>query len=984
MPRRRYLAVAVATVAVVGCEPSVPKRTNPSSVDYAVFDPSTSQIPLPNDLALQPDAIAAQSGAQQEFLQSLASAGGFPNDQEAPITIDLQRWDIAADGKVTKSAPPGIDPATVSPTTLIVLAKDLTTGAVAPVAVDVSFAPDPANASAGQLKLRNKPDATGSRRWKPKTQYIVLLRGGANGVMTSDGREVVAMATMYLITQGKDLSLPENQYLLPGDGRPGRAATGQQLETLRRSYLPVFAIADQSWGAGASKELISVQTFTIAPSAGDLVLVDAGSGQVPLPSDLLLDPKTGKVSEQPGAFCGGVLDATGSCATARAIATLDGFSTTAMYLAPTAAPVLASTVTSGTVLVYQVGAAGLTRVFYVVDQLTSGGANKANYLTQPPPIQVSPGGGTCPGAADCVSQTIGLQPAVPVPLPGGGQLGLPPFKESTRYAVVVTDGVKDAAGKALVRNSFTKLLFFQNPLADLTTGKSTVSALTDAQAVAIETLRTQLMPGLLAKVQADKGITPDHVVMAYTVTTQSITGTAVQLAAAPYSAASAIVPGTPFPLCGGPAPSPACADNHVTGLPAPLPAVQEMVVVPTPTLNPIDPTTGALNPNSSAWTLSTLNAFVFLPQSTDALPPCPGAASALKCAPLVIFKHGLTRTKSDVFAVANTLASFGFVVAAIDAPLHGDRSYCTQDSECICPVWAPGCTPSCQLFPAPQPTDPVRVGLCGGGSVANTDGALSPSAIPGLSGKFILTRNFFRSRDALREDILDTSSLVLALSPPTPAANAFTSELVARGMAIDGTKVSLLAFSMGGVHGVMSLAANPRIGRAVLTDAGATTMDIVTTGTFASEVIPLLGTPGTAQYLQTLQVAKWILDPAEPINFASHILGSTLPSPLSGNQPQPAKNVFGQYAVCDQTVPNQFELLLYGQLGLAPTPTSSQNGFTPYLVTGAGTAGSCNPAVNPHSFLIDPTLDPTATGDAQLDAATYLQTLTLPSASSRP
>ena len=81
MHRHRLLTVAIAAAAAVACEPSITNHPGPASTDFVLFDPSTSQIPQPNDLALQPSAIAAATGAQKELLQSFAAQCGFPNDQ---------------------------------------------------------------------------------------------------------------------------------------------------------------------------------------------------------------------------------------------------------------------------------------------------------------------------------------------------------------------------------------------------------------------------------------------------------------------------------------------------------------------------------------------------------------------------------------------------------------------------------------------------------------------------------------------------------------------------------------------------------------------------------------------------------------------------------------------------------------------------------------------------------------------------------------
>src|SRR3954469_6449789 len=113
---RRATSIAVA-IAAIACEPSVsgynPTANNPSSVDYAVFDPapdptdgSPVDIPLPSDLALQPQALATQTGAQLEVLQSFARQGGWPADQDLSLTFDFVRINIdPASGKGTRTAP---------------------------------------------------------------------------------------------------------------------------------------------------------------------------------------------------------------------------------------------------------------------------------------------------------------------------------------------------------------------------------------------------------------------------------------------------------------------------------------------------------------------------------------------------------------------------------------------------------------------------------------------------------------------------------------------------------------------------------------------------------------------------------------------------------------------------------------------------------------------------------------------------------------
>ena len=987
MHRRRLLTVALASVAIGACAPSIEKHQNPASTDYVVFDPATSQIPLPNDLALQ--TAATQAGANGELLRSFVAQGGFPNDQEVPITVDVQRFSY---GATTQKAPPTepVDTSTVvvngaggKPPTVALFEKKAGAVAAAPVDPTTITVAYVEQADRGTITIHNKAhavtlspgDVIQSQRWNAGSQYVVLVNGGPNGVKLQGGGELTAMPTMFLLTQGVDLSLPQNQYLLPGDGRQGRAATGAQLEAIRQSYIKAGLIgtgsaAEQLFGPGATKGLLSIQTFQIAPGTAPtavspaFVVTDASAGIVPLPSDLLLDPATNKVVNNPafGALASG-------------IATLDGFSTTAMELSQTSAPILSGTVNKDTVFLYDLSnPAQPVRV----KELAEGPAT-AGFVAEPFQITAQANGTPCstltspPAPGVCVVSTaIGLQPAVPVPLPApaGAIVALPPLKEGTEYAVLVTDGVLDTTGKPLQRSTLSRILLFDNPLVDAN-GKSQLTGQPDAVAGGLEKIRQGVAAAAAALAKEKPALTKDHVVLGYTFRTQTITQASLQLAAAPFQQAALFKPGAPTLV---PFPSPP--------LPA-APAVREVLSVTIPTLNPIDVQTGALNPDNTKWTPASLNALVIVPVTATGTPTAPVAA------PLVVFQHGLTGDKGNVFAIANALASAGFVTAAIDAPLHGERAYCRSAADCACT--GAGCTPTCTFFgPAGLQGDTFQIGQCSGGSVACSGTLVAASACTtSVSGNFFVSANLFRTRDALRQDILDSSALVLALAPLSAASNPLAAELLSKGIAIDPTKVYWVGQSLGGILGTLNTAANPRISKAVLNVPGGTLTDVFTQSpTFGPQTAALLASlpppigpivvsnPADGpKFLQFIQVAKLVLDGAEPLNFGGHLLGDaahpTLPDLLQSKPNQTAKSVFGQYAICDQVIPNPFNLLLFGEIGLASG--TNPNPFTAYTVAGAGTPGACTPpATNPaHGFLLNG-IDLAATGAGQTDAAAYL------------
>lgn len=988
MPLRRALLALALTAALVGCEPSTPPSTGSGGqTQYVVYDPTSGQIPLPNDLAWMQAPSGTPRTAQAELLQLYAAQHGFPNDQEMAVTVDVQQWRAGA----APDAPDAtFDLTSLTPSTFAFLEK--APGAVAYLPVDpstyeVAYAK---GADRGTLTIRSKPDASrgGTRAWRPGSQYVVVLLGGAAGAKL-EGQPLTQAPTMYLITRGVDLSKPENEYLLPGS-RDARAVLGAQLEAVRQQYLPLFAAAEApaaaggfGWGAGASKDIVSIQTFTIAAPHATQVVADESAGVMPLPSDFLLDPVTGRVVDNP-AF--GPL--------ASGIATLDGFSTTAMILAQTSGPIAVEKVNGDTVFLYELPQGGSpVRVKELAEGAGAGFAAEPLQLGTTLNPDFTPSGQPCTTAAGCFASAIGLQPAVPVPA-STGLAFLPPLKEATEYAVIITTDVLavDPAATpplaALQPTTLGRMLLFANAFVDAS-GKSQLPGVSDATAAGLERMR-QGVNAAAAALATDRGIGKDHIAMAYTFRTQGITQPLLQLAAAPYQNPSAFVPGQPVPY-----PESAFPSGMTM---AALPAVEEVLSVPVPTLDAIDASTGAMNPDPTKWKPMLLNTLVFVPHAAAVPASCPGAASGLRCAPLVVFQHGIGRTKSDAFYLANALTAAGFVVAASDEPLHGDNAYCTQDAECGCPPGSTTCTPSmarCALFAAGAQGDAGPVGACVAPSVA----------VPAVSGRFFVSGNLFRTRDAIREEVLDTSAVILALAPPTTPSDAFAAGLAAKGMAVDGRSVYLVGQSLGAMDGVLSVAANPRLDRAVLNVPGATIADIFTSspsftnaqpgnppdpsspvGRLLASIGVTYGTPG---YLQFLAVAKWILDPADPINFARHLLGDadhpTLPDLLSQKPNQQAKQIFGQYALCDQTIPNPLNLLLFDQIGLPPTPVSSgTSGFTAYDVSGERYPNCTSASSAAHGFLLDLQLPQDIVAAGQGDVAAYLVNGTLPTKAVRP
>jgi hypothetical protein len=919
MSVRRSGPLALAAVlAAASCNKTVSQRPPAPTIVLATFNPGgagvPAVIPLPNDLALE--AAPSQTGLVRELLFSYINDGGFPGDQTITVPIRSENYDPNTGAYAPAAAPPaGIDATTVNAQTVAIVRVDVNPPQVLPPTLAAY------DATAGVLRIRS---VTGL----PVGRYVVAVRGGDNGVKTSDGLRLGADQAIALIAPNRDLTQPENQPPVPLT--PAQIASLEQLRALFAHGLdwgkvPSDPICRQALGIPAAApfpegecwlppqapspgitaafdavdvvfphhELASIQTFEIAAPA---VVADTSAGVLPFPSDFLLDPATGKVRNLPSFG-----------AAAPGLAQLDGFSTTSLDLIPVSGPVDAATI-PGNVFLYELGAGAPRKLVPV-----GGAGGPPEYLLEPPSL-VQNGQATA----------IGLQPAVPIPN-GNSIVPLPPLKPKTRYFVVVTNGVKDPTGHAIVPGTLGRLLLtVTSPLT--TAGHSNIPGVSDTDAAGLEQLRNAFRLQLLPAISGDLG--GKQPVMAYTITTQDVKTVSANLTALPYNFEAAT--SSRFFVSSG------VADFDPTTVtpvnPANVTHVKRFLTAIVASVNVLTTANGALDPTLATWTplqyqanLVQLPVLVAvpagLPSTCTSSAPCP--------VPLVVFHHGLNGSRFQMLGVADALAEKGFVVIATDAPFHGDRAFCAQNSDC-----AGG---TCQLDPANMRAP----GACVGGNGLAFD---SQRLTTVASGNYFVSANFFRLRDAVREDLLDQSALILAAArPPGGTPEPLAAALAADGVAVNPTEVFYAGTSLGGIIGTSAVATNPRISRVAFNNAGGAMVDIFTSApAFHSEIDALFAqlipgfttakvTPGdpaydpvvAQQYAQTLIVAKWVLDPAESLNWAADVTtkdaaNATLRSAL-GPLAVPGAEVYGQFIQDDQVIPNPFNALLYLQNGAIRT-----------------------------------------------------------------
>ena len=978
-------------LALTACH-SVTQEQQPADFIFASFDSTTGAIPLPNDLALQANATATPSAhlppAQIEVLNGYIKSGGFPSDVEADITIPFHAvtWNAGAgaSGQYEPAAAPTLDDASVTPSTVVLLRVDVTPPAA--VTYDKVIA-------AGKLTLRPPLAADGTRRWAGG-RYVVAVRGGASGVKAG-GKAINPDTGIALAIPNVDVRLKENQP--PGGLTPELAAQVNGLRTVLWNALPWCNVGgtwnppvnpatgqvdpglcagpisvptksafDAVNGVFPYADTAVVATFSIDKSAH--VALDSGAGQAPFPSDFLLDFN---VAHCPTGVAPCVAHNPAFGPAAAGLTTLDGFSTTALLLAPLTGAVDPATITRNNVHLFDLSTSPFpTWVKDLASTLPSGVG--ASYVTQPPDFSQSVE--VAPGVFKTLTKTVALAPAVLADL-GIAKFAMPPLKEKHQYAVVVTRRVLNADGSPMTRGAAANIfLSTTQPLYGPDGHGNTVPYVQGADlatAQGLQTLRDGLKPFLDALGTLTGGLTnKDDVAMVYTITTQSVTGTSVSLGAAPYSiethAGAAIFAGT--------------------GLTAgALPGFYSLAFN---SADIIDKATGALRPTLAGdlaspsvlpTLLHTLHAVVAVPAEAD-VPDCgAGFPAGLKCAKLVIVGHGVNGDNTTTYALAGTLAAQGFIVAGIDFPLHGERNWCGADADCVVPGGADGTCDKTGAFAGGRSIndftasagqgDAVRPGVCANGSVPR-----QPAA-----SRYLIGTNFFRTRDTFRQNIFDVSALTLAVARPPapypqPAGNPL-SAVLPPGVIVDPREIYYEGISWGSINGTSVLATNSRITRGALSVGGGTIVDIFTTSpSFQSGVDALFPalipgytrpkiTPGdpafdpaiAAQYIQVLSLAKWILDPADPLNYAQHLTDPTrtLPNLLAaadGSVAQSAKSVFAQIALGDTVVPNATNDLL--DLLIGGPITLYQTDATP-------------PGNAPHGMLA-------TTAQVQLDAALYL------------
>jgi pimeloyl-ACP methyl ester carboxylesterase len=541
-----------------------------------------------------------------------------------------------------------------------------------------------------------------------------------------------------------------------------------------------------------------------------------------------------------------------------------------------------------------------------------------------------------------------------------------PLKQRTSYMAVLTNGIKTAAGDNVRPSLVYRLTEHTSPLC--ASGQSTIAALPASSACALEPLRQ--LTNAQEAAAASKGVAPGSIVMSWVATTQSITPTfqAIAGVVAQSPAATTHIAPTGHTLASLGVGLPPVADIYIGTIDLPY-----YLSAPT-TSSPTAPLTGYWKAGAGAYipqcapfhldpTSTNLTACNPLPvaTSTQTVPlllTLPNAASGkTKPAagwPLVIFQHGITRNRTDMFAIAGTLAAQGFAVVSIDLPLHG----LTDPDN---PFYI-GHTPFAALGAHERTFD---LDLSN-----NTTGAPGPDGTIDSSGSyFINLTSLLTSRDNLRQGVADLLQL-------SHAASTLPN--------VDGGHVSFVGQSLGSIVGTMFLAFDPTVqagvinvpggGIARLLDASPAFGPRIHAGLAAAGLHQ--GTPAYDAYFVATQT---VIDSGDPINM---IVNDTYLTPRQiADDPFP-KSILLQEVIGgspdfvatppDQVIPNRVagaplsgtEPLIQA-LGLAPISQT-------VLLTNGGLHGAVRFLQGEHGSILDPTDFPAATVEMQGEMASFL------------
>jgi pimeloyl-ACP methyl ester carboxylesterase len=339
------------------------------------------------------------------------------------------------------------------------------------------------------------------------------------------------------------------------------------------------------------------------------------------------------------------------------------------------------------------------------------------------------------------------------------------------------------------------------------------------------------------------------------------------------------------------------------------------------------------NPAPTKKTTQTIPVLMSVPNAASLAGATPPAAGW----PVIIFQHGITRSRLDMLALADTMADAGFAVVAIDLPLHGITDPTNPLKADLNPIFSKDKERTFNLDLRNNST-----------SAAGPDGNIDSSG-----SYFINLTSLRTSRDNVRQGISD----VLVLRQSLAGIQSATP------IPLNTDKVSFVGISLGAIVGTGYLSqevantpatlAVPGGGIARLLDGSETFGPPIQQGLAASGIVK-----GTAAYDTFMGVAQWVIDPADPI-----VLGKK----AADKHPIHMIEVVGQNGVgSDKVIPNT----VAGAPLSGTEPLISIMGLKSITQTGTPD-GVVRYTEGAHGSLLDPSSSLAATTEMQASTAVF-------------
>ncbi len=304
--------------------------------------------------------------------------------------------------------------------------------------------------------------------------------------------------------------------------------------------------------------------------------------------------------------------------------------------------------------------------------------------------------------------------------------------------------------------------------------------------------------------------------------------------------------------------------------------------------------------------------------------------------PVVIFQHGISGNRTQMLAIADAMADAGFLVAAIDQPLHGL-------TDATNPLYA---LPANPLYGGTAPAGATSYERTFDLDLVNN----ATSAPPGGDGRdpsgthFINLASLLTSRDNLRQAATDLLTLTRAI----PALD-LNGDTVAD---IDANKIYFVGISLGGIVGTTYAGLPSGLRAAVASVPGGGIAQLLNDSPSFGPVIrgglAAQGLPSTAmpQFFRDAQAA---VDAGDPLNYVTSAVAL---------RPYMVQQVTG-----DTVVPNNATQRLYTAASIVRYGTVGTN---------AASRGWVNMIAGSHGSLLSPAASLAATVEMQTQAVTFL------------